>query len=116
MDLLKIFTPSFLGNVVESIIMCNACIWGHHENKNILNIQTDALRFLLGVGKACSKAGLHRETGRVPFKISIKFSILRFKKRIARLDVDRLTRKIYLWSDLFSGTITNWTWKTKQLM
>ena len=37
--------------LIESIVLCNACIWGHHECKNILAIQTNALRFLLGVGK-----------------------------------------------------------------
>ena len=103
--------------LVESIIMCNACIWGHLKNKNnLLNIQINALRFLLGVGKTCPKAGLFGETGWVPFQMTIKFSILRFRKRIATLDADRLTNKIFLWSESFSGTINNWTWKTKQML
>ena len=97
--------------------MCNACIWGHLKNKNnLLNIQINALRFLLGVGKTCPKAGLFGETGWVPFQMTIKFSILRFRKRIATLDADRLTNKIFLWSESFSGTINNWTWKTKQML
>jgi hypothetical protein len=69
--------------LVEPIIMCNACIWGHYENKNVLNIQLSALRFLLGVGKACPKAGLFGETGWVPFIMNIRFSILKFRRRLA---------------------------------
>ena len=33
------------------------------------------MRFLLGVGKACSIVGLFGETGWVPLSLTIKFSI-----------------------------------------
>lgn len=103
--------------LVESIILCNACIWGHHECKNILAIQINALRFLLGVGKACPKAGLFGETGWVPLEMCIKFSILRFRKRIANLDHSRLVRKVYEWSKSLSGpNYNNWARKTTKLL
>jgi len=38
--------------------MSNACIWGHKEYKEVLRIQYNAMRFLLGVGKACPIVGL----------------------------------------------------------
>jgi hypothetical protein len=51
-----------------------------------------ALRFLLGVGKTCPKAGLFGETGWVPFTMSIRFSILKFRKKLAGLENDHLTK------------------------
>ena len=103
--------------LVESIILCNACIWGHHECKNILAIQTNALRFLLGVGKARPKAGLFGETGWVPLEMCIKFTILRFRKRLANLDNSRLIKKVYKWSKSLSGpNYNNWARKTTKLL
>ena len=103
--------------LVESIIMCNACIWGHQECKNISAIQTNALWFLLGVGKTCPKAGLFGETGWVPLEMSIKFNILRFRKRIDNLDESRLTNKVYVWSKSLSGpNFNNWVRKTTKLL
>ena len=79
-------TYSMLFNqLVHSIIMCNACIWGHSESKVLASIQLNALRFLLGVGKACPIAGLFGESGWVPYSMLVKFNILRFWKRIMRM-------------------------------
>ena len=65
------------------------------RTKITYSISDNALSFLLGVGKTCPKAGLFGETGWVPFQMTIKFSILRFRKRIATLDADRLTNQIF---------------------
>jgi hypothetical protein len=59
--------------LVEPIVTCNACIWGHYEIKNVLNIQTNALRFLLGVGKTCPKVIWGDRIG----TFYIRFSILK---------------------------------------
>jgi len=48
--------------LVVPVIMSNACIWGHKEYKEVLRIQYNAMRFLLGVGKACPIVGLFGET------------------------------------------------------
>ena len=83
----------------------------------MLNIQTSALRFLLGVGKTCPMAGLFGETGWVPFTMSIRFSILKFRKRLAGLENDHLTKIVYGWSKSLAGpNCKNWMWKTKTLL
>ena len=103
--------------LVQPIIMCNAGIWGHTENKSILGIQYSAMRFLLGVGKVCPIAGLFGETGWVPLTMAIKFQILRLRDRIRRMDGSRLTKKVHVWSESISGrTAKNWTGKTKALL
>ena len=51
--------------LVHSIILCNACIWGHTENKALAGIQLNTFWFTLGVGKACPIAGLFGESGYV---------------------------------------------------
>ena len=67
--------------IVKTIyeILCNACIWGHAESKTLTSIQLNALRFALGVGKACPIAGLFGESGWVPYSMMVKFNILRFR-------------------------------------
>ena len=103
--------------LVQPVIMCNACIWGHTENKSILGIQYSAMRFLLGVGKVCPIAGLFGETGWVPLAMTIKFQILRFRDRIRKMDQNRLTNKMYVWSKSISGRMAkNWVGKTKALL
>ena len=92
--------------LVESIVMCNACIWGHRESKDLLNIQTSALRFLLGVGKTRPKAELFGETGLVPFTMSIKFNIFKFRKRIAGMDDNRITKKFSCGAGTLQDLIT----------
>lgn len=111
-------TYSMLFNqLVQSIIMCNACIWGHTESKSLASIQLNALRFALGVGKACPIAGLFGESGWVPYSMTVKFNIVRFRKRIMKMDGDRMTRKIYIWSESIAGdNCKNWAWKTKHLL
>ena len=103
--------------LVQPIIMCNASIWGHTESRMIAGIQHNALRFVLGVGKACPLAGLFGETGWVPLSMMLKFSIVSFRRRIMKMDCTRLTRKICMWSQSLAGDrFKNWAWKTKKLL
>ena len=114
-------TYSLLFNqLVQSIIMCNACIWGHTESKLLASIQLNALRFVLGVGKACPIAGLFGEAGWVPYSMMVKFNIVRCRKRIMKQDEGRMTKKIYLWTvwsqSLAGENRRNWAWRTKNLL
>lgn len=103
--------------LVQPIIMCNACIWGHSESKGLASTQVSALRFVLGLGKACPIAGLFGESGWVPHSMTVKFNILRFRSRIMKMEDDRMTRKIYLWSlSLASNSHKNWAWRTQKLL
>ncbi len=114
-------THSMLFNqLVHSIIMCNACMWGHAESKTLASIQLNALWFVPGVGKACPIAGLYvfGELGWVSYNnMMVKFNILRFYKRIMKMDRDRLTRKVCVWSESLAGeNFKNWAWKAKKLL
>ena len=104
--------------LVQPIILCNACIWGHTVSRSILGIQYSAMRYLLGVGKVCPIAGLFGETGWIPLAMAIKFQILRFNNRIRKMEGERVTKKIHAWSKFISGkpTAKNWAGKTKELM
>ena len=112
------FSLQYIFNqLVHSIILCNACIWGHTESKALAGIQLNALRLALGVGKACPIAGLFGESGWVPYSMSVKFNIMRFRKRIMKMDRERLTKKIYIWSEsLAAENCKNWAWKTNNLL
>ena len=47
---LKTYTLLF-NQLVQPIIMTNACIWGHKEYPKIANIQHRAMRFFSGLGR-----------------------------------------------------------------
>ena len=59
---LKTYTLLF-NQLVQPIIMTNACIWGHKEYPKIANVQHRAKRFFSGVGKTCPIGGLFGEMG-----------------------------------------------------
>ena len=93
-------TYSMLFNqLVVPIITSNACIWGHKEHKRILQSQYAALRFLLGVGKACPISALFGESGWISLLHSIKFAILIFRYRLYKMDGERIPSKVCTRSD-----------------
>lgn len=47
--------------LVQPIVMSNACIWGHKDSLKVMGIQHRALRYFLGVGKMCPVVGLFGE-------------------------------------------------------
>lgn len=103
--------------LVQPIIMTNACIWGHKVLPKIMSIQHRALRCFLGVNKTCPLAGLFGETGWIPFKAYIDFSILRFWYRVKSMEGNRLTHKIYVWSkSLAESGRKNWARSTTNLL
>ena len=111
-------TYSMLFNqLVQSIIMCNASIWGHTESRMITSIQLNALRFVLGVGKACPIARLYGESEWVPISMMLKFNIVIFLGRIMKMDSSRLSRKMFMWSQSLAGeSFKNWVWKMRKLL
>ena len=83
------------------------------HSKSLASIQQKALRFILGVGKACPIAGLFG----VPYSMTLNFNILKFRKRIMKIDKGRIARKIFLWSEYLAGeNYRNRAWKTKKLL
>ena len=104
-----------LNQLVQPIIMTNACIWGHKEYTKITTIQHRVMRFFLGVGKMCPINGLFGETGWIPFRGLIRFNILKFWHRIISMQSTRLTRLIYVWSKSLSG-ISNWANRTSEIL
>ena len=87
------------------------------DSKTLANIQTNALRFILKVEKACPIAGLFGESGWVPHSMSTRFNILRFRRRIMQMGEERMTKRIYLWSHSLAGeNFKNWAWKTQNLL
>ena len=89
--------------LVHSIIICNACIWGHSGSKVLASIQLNALRFCWGWGRHVPIVGLLGESGWVPYSMMVKFNILRFWKRIMRMEGDRITKK-----SMYMGSIHSW--------
>ena len=112
----KTYTLLF-NQLVQPIIMSNACIWGHKDSLKVMGIQHRALRYFLGVGKMCPLAGLFGETGWIPLKALIKFNILKFWHRVVSMDADRLTRQIYIWSkSLADRGVINWAKHTSNIL
>ena len=94
----KTYTMLF-NQLIIPIITTNAFIWGHKEYKSIFRVQYNGMRFLLGVGKACSIVGLFGETGWVPLSLTIKFCILRYYNRLSSMGSNRIASKMYTWSN-----------------
>ena len=111
---LKTYTLPF-NQLVQPIIMTNACIWGHKEYPRIANLQHRAMRFFLGVGKTCPTGGLFGEMGWIPHRGLIKFNILKFQHRIMSMRSTRLTHLILLWSKSLTG-MPNWANHTSELL
>ena len=111
----KTYTMLF-NQLVVPIITTNAFIWGHKDYKSIFRIQYNAMRFLLGVGKACTIVGPFGETGWVPLSLTIKFSILQYSNRLSRMGSNRIAFKMHTWSNsLADKGKQNWVFKTKLL-
>ena len=92
-------------------------IWGHKHFSGILGIQYKALRFFLGMGKACPIAGMFGEIGWVPFRAEIKANIFKFHCRLSEMSGDRVTSLIYTWSKSLSDSgIPNWAGRTASLL
>ena len=103
--------------LVQPITMTNTCIWGHKVFPKILSIQHRALRCFLGVNKSCPLAGLFGETGWIPFKAHIDFSILRYWFRVKSMEGSRLTHQIFVWSkSLAESGMKNWARNTMNLL
>ena len=100
--------------LIQPIILTNACIWGHKEYGRVHSLQTQAMRFFLGVGNSCPNVGLFGELGWVPIRVFIRERILKFWKRLTNMDSRRLTHKIFLWSK--SQGLNNWVGRTKKLL
>ena len=81
--------------LVRSKILTNACIWGHKDYRRIDSLQTQAMRFFLGVGNSCPTIG---ETGWVPIKAYIRERVLKFWKRLSNMEPHHLIHKVFLWS------------------
>ncbi len=112
----KSYTLLF-NQLVQSIVMANSFIWGHKQFSEILGVQYKALRFFLGVGKACPIVGLFGETGWVPFRATVKFNILKFHCRLLEMPGDRVTSLIYAWSkSLADSGVSNWASRTASLL
>jgi len=88
--------------LVQPIVMSNACIWGHKNSIKVMGIQHKALWYFLGVGKVCPVVGLFGETGWIPFNALIKFNILKFWHRVVSMQADRLTHQIYIYLEQVS--------------
>ena len=103
--------------LVQSKILTNACIWGHKDYRRINSLQTQAMRFFLGVGNTCPNIGLFGEMGWVPIRAYIRERVLKFWKRLSNMEPHRLTHKIFLWSKSLSEQgFNNWTSRTQRLI
>ena len=103
--------------LVQSIILTNACIWGHREFTQVNTIQLQAMRFFLGVGVTCPIAGLFGEMGWVPLRAYIRERIIKLWYRLCSMDRSRLTHKIFVWSvSLSERGYMNWPARTSSLI
>lgn len=108
---------TLFSQLVQSIILTNACIWGHKECGKVYTIQKRAMRFFLGVGISCPNAGIFGELGWIPIRAHIRESILKFRRRLLSMDDSRLTHQIFAWSlSLSSQGKSNWAARTESLM
>ena len=81
------------------------------------SLQTQAMRFFLGVGNSCPNVGLFGEMGWVPIRAYIRERILKFWERLINMESYRLTHKIFLWSKSLSEQgLNNWTTRTQKLI
>ena len=108
-------TYSLLFNqLVSSIIMPYACIWGHKITNKITSLQIQAMRFFLGVGKTCPTAGLFGEMAWVPYRMQVKLQIIKFWHRILSMSNCRIPSLILRWSQQLG--VTNWASRTMNML
>ena len=81
----------YFNQLVQPIVMSNACIWGHKDSVKVMGIQHRTLRYFSGVGKMCPVVGLFGETGRIPFKVLIKFNIYPLLPSLLHIFVGKIT-------------------------
>ena len=108
-------TYSLLFNqLVSSIVMPNAGIWGHHKHTKLDSIQLQAMRFFLGVGKHCPTAGLFGEMAWIPYGFQIKYQVIRLWHRILCMNNNRIPSLILRWS--LESPKDNWVTKARNLV
>jgi hypothetical protein len=113
---LKTYSKLFVA-LVESVILYSAMVWGNKWSKQFCSIQTQAMRFFLGVGKTCPNAALYGELGWRPIHRSIEVTVLKYWYRLCNLDGNRLTGMVFRWgSRLAEEGHNNWARRTQSLL
>ena len=100
--------------LVLPIINYTAAIWGHREYSCIQQIQNQAMRAFLGVGRVAPICALQGDLGWAPMVVYTKCEVVKLWHRLCSLPSSRISSKIFRW--LGNRRRKNWVQSTRHLM
>ena len=111
-----IYTYSHLYNTLVAPVMdYSSCIWGFKHHKCLENVQNNAIRFFLWVGKHFPIASLVGDIGWVPAEYRHIYNLIKWWLKISSHDTNRLSKCILTWSmELASKGVRNWCWQVNK--
>ena len=83
--------------LVLPIINYTAAIWGHREYSCIQQIQNQAMRAILGVGRVAPICALQGDLGWAPMVVYTKCEVVKLWHRLCSLPSTRISSKIFRW-------------------
>ena len=75
--------------------MYASAAWGHHKYSKCETIQHRAMRTILGVGRITPVGALYGDLDWIPMHIKQRLEVLKFAKRIHKMQENRLTKTIF---------------------
>ena len=120
----KIHTNKFIGfltyeklfnNCVAPVLDYSSGVWGYKKHHCIEMVQHRALRYFLGTHRFTPLLAVEGECGWMNCFSRHKINMLRLWNRLASMENDRLTKRIFLW-ERAQNNQSNWTSQIKNLM
>ena len=92
---------------------------GFHEFSGSTKLHNNALRSYLGVGNSANLCGIRSEMALLEPRSRTQIEMFRFYLRMKNMSDDRLTKKIFLYDQMFSAKNCNtpsWSNEIKQIV
>ncbi len=89
-------------------------VWGYKVFENSERVQTNALRYFLGVHKFAPHHALYGDSGWLPGVVNRHCNMIRFWNRMILMDDSRLTKKVFNY-DIKCGKL-NWSSEIAKIM
>ena len=111
-------TFSYLYDTLVAPVMdYSACIWGFKWHKCLEDIQNNAIRFYLWVGKNFPIASLVGDMGWIPAECRHIYNVIKWWIKINSHSNGRISKCILAWSmDLANKGLKNWCWEVNKLL
>ncbi len=101
------FSTLYHSGVAPILDYCSG-VWGYQNHGQINTVQNRAIRFYLGVHKFAPNLAITGDVGWISSGVRHKIEMFRLWNRLINMDVDRLTKKIFMYDYEKRRTAGSW--------